>query len=120
MVSPIYQEDPRRFEPVVEKRSSPSSSTLPPSSCPPSISPSPTATIVLDPPLDSKDDQNDTGGLENAGDLEEETFGAEEGREKRGVGEEEEKWEFEQHPDCPYNLSLGEFSGRLDRPTRIR
>ncbi|KAL7410235.1 major facilitator superfamily domain-containing protein [Mrakia frigida] len=88
-------------------RRSPSSSSLPPlSSSPPSMSPSPTATVVLDPPLDSKDNGADPGGLGNAGDLEDETFGAE-GREKRGVGGQlDEKWDFEQHSACPYNLSL--------------
>lgn len=58
--------------------------------------------------MDSKSDQDTIGGLENAGDLEEETFGAEQGREKRGVGELDEKWEFVEHPECPYNLSSGE------------
>ena len=48
--------------------------------------------------------------LGNAGDLEEETFGAEKGREKRGQEAElvVDVLDFESHPQCPYNLSLGE------------
>ena len=105
---------------VVDQRTSPkSSSTFPPSlRSPPSTSPSPTATIVLDPPRNLQDSHARTFVHEFEEDLEERGVdgGGEGGGKKKlrvELAELETEWDFEQDPRCPYNLTKGELRSTL-------